>query len=175
MPNPLDPIWASHESVRAALKVVRRCASVPGIDRGKAFSNTRFHGLSDAQTTDLLDAAQSAADAAAVLSLYAAFEARLRDHVAGQAAILQAARLPSPAFGAALANSFAGYCAHSRMDDVADLFADTVGAAMLAQIGNIRTYRHWLAHGRRWSPPPAVTPLFAYQTLTTFLQSVGLT
>jgi hypothetical protein len=60
------------------------------------------------------------------------------------------------------------------MDDLANLYISAVGQVLGAQVGNIRVYRHWLAHGRRWPQPPNVTPLFAYQTLTSFLRAAGL-
>jgi hypothetical protein len=175
MPNPLDPIWDAHLTARAALKVVRRCIKVSGIDRAKALSNTRFDGLADQQCIDLVDAAQTEVDDSAILSLYATFEARLRDHIAQQAHHLHAAQQPNPAFGLALAMSFSEYCDRNPMDDLANLFVAAVGQVLVAQVGNIRTYRHWLAHGRRWAQPPNVTPVFAYQTLTAFLQAAGLT
>ena len=112
-------------------------------------------------------------DDSAVLSLYATFEAKMRGHVAQQAHHLHAIQQPTAAFGAALATLFTDYCDRNRMDDVADLFV-SVGQPLVAQVGNIRVYRHWLAHGRRWAQPPNVTPLFAYQTLTAFLQTAGL-
>jgi len=174
MPNPLDPIWDAHLTAGAALKVVRRCVTIVGIDRAKAFSNTRFGGLTEQQCIDLLDEAQTEMDDSAVLSLYATFEATLRDHVGRQAHHLHAAQQPTAAFGIAMAASFAEYCDHSRMDELADLFVSAVGQALVAQVGNIRSYRHWLAHGRRWAQPPTVTPQFAYQTLTSFLQACGL-
>ncbi len=174
MPNPLDPIWNAHLTGRAALKVVRRCVTVTGINRAIAFSNTRFDGLTDQQCIDLLDAAQTEVDDSAVLSLYATFEATLRDHIAQQAHHLHAAQHPNPNFGVALATSFSEYCDRNRMDDLADLFASAVGQVLVAQVGNIRTYRHWLAHGQRSAQPSNVTPVFAYQTLTAFLQAAGL-
>ena len=151
MPNLLDPIWDAHLTARAALKVVRRCVTVTGLDRAKAFSNTRFGALADQQCIDLLDAAQTEVDDAAILSLYATFEARLRDHVAQQAGLLRGARQPSSDFGMALASSFSEYCDRNRMDDLADLFVSVVTQVVVAQVGNIRAYRHWLAHGRRWA------------------------
>src|ERR1700722_12021784 len=99
MPNPLDPIWDSHLTAQDALKVARRCVKVAGIDRAKAFSNTRFDSLADQQCIDLLDAAQTEVNDSAVLSLYATFEARLRDHIAKQARHLHAAQQPNPDFG----------------------------------------------------------------------------
>jgi hypothetical protein len=140
MPNPLDPIWDAHLTARAALKVVRRSVTVAGIGRAKAFSNTRFDGLTDQQCIDHLHAAHQ----------------------------------PTPAFGLTLAASFSEYCNRNSMDELADLFVSAVGQTLVAQAGNIRTYRHWLAHGRRWAQPPTVSPRFAYQTLTAFLQACGL-
>src|SRR5437773_5297811 len=126
MPNPLDSIWDAHSTARSALKVVKRCVTVAGIDRAKAFSNTRFGALTDQQCIDLLDEGQTEVNDAAILSLYATFEARLRDHVAQQAPLLHGALQPSPDFGIALASSFSEYCDRNRMDDLADLFVSVV-------------------------------------------------
>jgi len=175
MPNPLDPIWDAYQTARNALKVVRRCLIVAEIGRAKALSNTRFYALTDQQCLDLLDQAEAESDNSVVLALYATFEAGLRDHAAQQAALLHAAKQPSPGFGVALADTFSEYCARSRMDNLTDLFASVVAQATLAAVGNIRTYRHWLAHGRSGKQPPTVAPLDAFQTLTTFLQDAGLT
>ncbi len=174
MPNPLDPVWDAHTTARAALKVVKNCMAAVGIDRAKAFSDTRFIGLTDQQCVDLVGAGQAEVDDSAVLSLYAVFEATLREHIGQQAHHLHLAQQPTPAFGVALADSFSEYCDRNRMDALAGLFASAVRPVVLAQVGNIRTYRHWLAHGRRWDQPPTVTPAFAYQTLTAFLQAAGL-
>src|SRR5437667_5150021 len=132
MPNPLDPIWDAYSTSRFALKVVKRCVTVAGIDRAKAFSNTRFDGLTDQQCIDLFDAAQTEVDDSAVLSLYATFEARLRDHIAQQANHLHAAQQPNADFGIALATSFTEFCDRNRMDDLADLFASAVEQVLVA-------------------------------------------
>lgn len=174
MNNPLDPIWENYQTSLAALKVVRRCVTVAGVDRAKAFGNTRFFGLSDADCLTLLDDSQAELDDDVILSLYAVFEAKLRDHVVGAGALLHGAVQPNADFGVALAEAFRSMWARHRMDEVADLYRTVVGDALLAQVGNIRTYRHWIAHGRSWPSPPTVQPLFAYTTLTTFLQSSGL-
>jgi hypothetical protein len=132
MPNPLDPTWDAHLTARAALKVVRRCVIAPGINRARAFSNTRFNGLTDQQCFDLLDAAQTEVDDSAVLTLYATFEATLRDHVAQQSHHLNAAHQPTAAFGVALATLFTDNCDRIRMDDLAGLFVSAVGQVLLA-------------------------------------------
>ncbi len=174
MPNPLEPIWDAHQTAGAALKVVTRCVKVAGIDRARAFSNALFRGLTDRQCLDLIDTAQAEIDDSAVLSLYASFEAILRQHVVQQAYHLHGAQHPTQDFGVALAGLFSESCDRIRMDDLANLFVSAAGQPLVAQVGNIRTYRHWLAHGRGWTQPPTVTPRFAYQTLTAFLQSAAL-
>ena len=174
MSNTLDPVWDAYNTARSAMGVVKRCLWLEGVARVKAFSNTRFYGVSDEQCLDLLDAAQTEIDDSAVLSLYATFEATLRDYVVLQGRHLLGARQPTPDFGVALAASFSAYCDGNRMDDLVNLFASAVGQPTVAQVGNIRTYRHWLAHGRRWDQPPAVTPSFAHQVLSSFLQAAGL-
>jgi hypothetical protein len=174
MSNPLDPIWDAHESAQSALNVVKRCVDVPGINRRKALSNTRFYGLPDVQCLELIVGARLELNDAAIFSLYGAFEARLREHMSRQAPLLHAAIRPAPEFGVALAVSFSEFCASNRMDDLVDLFSAIVGQQIIAQVGSIRAYRHWLAHGRAWKRPARLRPPFVYQTLTAFLVVAGL-
>jgi hypothetical protein len=110
-----------------------------------------------------------------VLFLYAAFEAALRDHVAAQSALLVAAVGPHPTFGPDLATWFADLCDDVRMDGVTRLYTPAAGPALSAFIGTVRKYRHWLAHGRRGTAPPAVNPQLTHARLTQFLQACGLT
>lgn len=169
MSNPLDAIWDAHQTSLHALKVVRRCSVLDDDSRDRPFRNTRFHRSQREQLLEQLDAARSETDDLAVVSLYAAFEARLREHVAEQARLLERASGPGREFGRALANDFAQYCGDARMDKLVKLFADAVGEALVAQIGNIRVFRHRVAHGRSRQTRPSVPPLFAYKTLTKFL------
>ena len=175
MSNPLDPIWKAYQTVFHALKVVRRCATLAEIDRKRPFRNTRFHKLAEDQCVRLLDEAESEMNDLVVLSLYAAFEARVREHLAKQAHLLRGAITPDPQFGETLAGEFEEYCdQEQKMDRFAKLFAHAVGDALIAGVGNIRTSRHWVAHGRRGESPPRVAPMFAYKTLTAFLTAAKL-
>ena len=174
MSNALDPVWDAYQTSRNALKVVRRSATLVTIDAERPFRNTRFHGLSEEACVEQLARAEAELNDLAVLSLYAAFEARLREHVRRQAGLLRGATSPDAEFGAALADLFEKHCEDARMDGVVRLLHHAVGRHLVDQVGTIRVFRHWVAHGRRGRSPSDVAPVFAYRTLTGFLMSARL-
>ncbi|MBM4037007.1 MAG: hypothetical protein FJ290_00715 [Planctomycetes bacterium] len=175
MSSPLEPIWDAYQTTLNALKVVDRCATAPHIDEERPFRNTRFHKETEERCKGLLKSAQVELDALTVLGLYAAFEARVREHLTQQGELLRTAGTPDREFGLALAEHFERYCdEEQRMDRFVELFAHAVGDTLVAQVGQIRKYRHWVAHGRRGKTPPATRPAFTYDTLTAFLKSAGL-
>jgi hypothetical protein len=158
-----------------AFGVVRRALALDAMVRAQVLQGGQFAAASDQQILDLLDAAQDEVDDQAVLFLYATFEARLREHIVAQSGLLTGATQPSAQFGQNLHGWFNDLCRDARMDKVLDLFVPSVNQVLIAQVGSIRKYRHWLAHGRRGLAVPSVTPLFAYRTLTSFLQLCNLT
>jgi hypothetical protein len=171
----LDPIWDAYKTLTSALKVVRRCSTLGTIDPDHPFGNTRFYHLHKRTCAKLLGSAQQEIEDQTVLSLYAAFEASLRDHLAQQAQHLrQHSRSPSARFGKNLAKLYTDQCGKFWMDMVVNLFASRVGEDAVAQTGSIRNYRHWIAHGRRGPMPPSVSPQFAYEVLTRFLRRCRL-
>lgn len=176
MSNRLEPIWDAYQTASHALKVARRCATQPAIEEERPFRNTRFHRLSQGKVTRLLDDAQSELDDVAVLSLYAAFEAHLRAHLARQSRLLGSVPGAGRSLRRALAKEFAAHCDRElAMDRIAKLFADAVGDALVADVVNIRKFRHWVAHGRRRrSTHSPVPPLHAYRALSAFLVSAKL-
>lgn len=175
MANPIDVIWADYDAAINVSKVVERCMSVAGVNRERAFANTAFRRQSDDDCNRLLAAARRLADEGSVIALYAGFEAHLREHLTSQATLLAAADRPDPAFGRALSGLYATFCARAQMDDVVGLFATAAGQNLVAQVGTIRSYRHWLAHGKRWTPaPPVVSPSFVRKVLALFVETCGL-
>lgn len=173
MPNPLDSIWRAYGITLDSYGVVRRSLSLA--QRALALQGGQFATMNnDQEILDALDAAQEELDDQTVMFLYAAFEARLRDHVTAQGHHLAAAAQPGPQFGPNLQNWFIELCNETRMDKVVALFESWAGPTGVAQAGSIRKYRHWLAHGKRGAIPPSVTPQLAYNSLTSFLQSCQL-
>ncbi len=174
MSNPLDPIWASYQTSREALKVVRRCVLLGEPHRDRPFRNTSFHKQHARGLAKRLREAEAQMNDLVVLSLYAAFEARLRDHVARRAGLLRGVARPDQEFGETLAQEFSEYFGGSRFGKLIELSSHAVGQGLIEGAGNIRKFRHWLAHGRRGPTPPSVTPLAAYTSLTKFLQLARL-
>ncbi|MBM4032887.1 MAG: hypothetical protein FJ291_14020 [Planctomycetes bacterium] len=175
MTSPLEPVWDAYQTALHAFKVVERCATVPDIDEERPFRNTRFHRETVERCEGLLESARRELNALVVLGLYAAFEARVREHLTQQGQLLRSAGAPDVEFGQALAEHFGRYCdEEQRMDRFVELFAHAVGDTLIAQVGQIRKYRHWVAHGRRGKAPPGTQPRFAYDTLAAFLTSAGL-
>ena len=176
MPNPLDPIWQSYTVVQDSIGVVRRTL-IAGGGPPMPLTGSQFAGLTAAAVATLLDGAEEAAGEQAVMFLYAAFEATLRTHLMAQGTRLRWTYLPNAQFGVDLQDWFERLCRTVRMDDVAKLFdaaVKPVNPNWSGVIGTIRTYRHWLAHGKRGLMPAAITPLFAYQFLSQFLTACGL-
>lgn len=169
----LDPVWIAYQQAVGALKIVRRAvndpalaARIPGLVKG-----TEFDGIASSRVDPTIDSLQEHLDDQTVLSLYAAFESALRDHLIAQAVHLRAhASKPDASFAAALADEYESWCdEHIRMDRVAALFLNAMGQTPIVQIAQIRKYRHWLVHGKRRPKPSQTTPAFAYQTLERFL------
>lgn len=174
MANPLDPQWRSYNVTLQAHEVARRASGSP-LTRSASLSGTPFAVMPHVDVVDQLAAAERELNAEAVLFLHATFESAIRDDLAAKGALLAAATGPHVAFGTELAAWFADLTADVRMDVVTRPYATAAGPTLLGVVGNIRKYRHWLAHGRRGTAPPAVTPQFTYTRLTQFLQTCGLT
>ena len=176
MPNPLDAIWRAYGITLDSYGVVRRSLSLAAPERAVVLQGGQFAvAANDQEILDALDAAQEELDDQAVMFLYATFEATLRDHIAAQAPLLATAAQPGPQFGSNLQMWLIEICKETRMDKVIDLFEPWAGATGITQAGSIRKYRHWLAHGKRGPIPTSVTPQFAYNSLTAFLQLCQLT
>ncbi len=175
MPNPLNSTWRAYGITRDSYGVVRRSISLTASQRALTLQGSRFALAADDQEIfDSLDAAQGELDDQTVMFLYATFEATLRDHIIAQGPLLAAAARPGIQFGPNLEAWFTEICKDTRMDKVVVLFESWAGATAVAQAGSIRKYRQWLAHGKRGAGPPSVTPQFAYNSLTSFLQSCSL-
>ncbi len=175
--NSLDAILDAHKTARDAMKVVRRCASVEGIDEDRPFRNTRFHGIAETMNfKKLLSTAENELDDLTVLSLYATFEKLIREHLSAQSLLLHAATSPDDDFGASLARIYVDWTSDSlRLDRAVGLFESAVGQELISQVGQIRTYRHWVAHGKRMeATPPSTDPQWTYDILTQFLTLAGL-
>lgn len=176
MNGTLDGIFDAYKNAMHAMAVVRRCVERPGVDRRLAFGKTRYYGLARVEVEVMLAASESEMDDLIVLSLYAAFERRVRDHVASQSYLLRGATIPSEVFGEELEKWFLGQYQRMRMEEVLSFYAPPVSRDLVADVGNVRAFRHWVAHGRNPNAnKTSIDPAFAYRVLRQFLHEAGLT
>lgn len=135
---------------------------------------TVFDRLPREELDRTIDLLQEYLNDQAVLSLYAAFESEIRGHLIAQSVHLtKHARSRDIHFAQALAEEYSSWCDEGiRMDRVAAFFKKSAGQTLLDQIGQVRKYRHWLAHGKRRQRPSNTTPVFAYEALNEFLSKV---
>ena len=169
MTNPLDPVWEAYEAAKNALKVVRRCVTIPSIDADRPLRNTLFHHPQRDECVRRLEKARTELDDLAVLSLAATFERNVRDRVIDAGARLSEARPID--VGAALARLFESESEFWRVEDIVKVFESVVGDAGVSDAMMIRRYRDWVAHGRNPKKPPGsrVTPKLAFDRLSDFL------
>lgn len=155
-----------------AFAVVNQCVSSRIASPLGPLKDTQFLSHSPAAALGLLRKAEDELCDQTVLSLYAAFEARVRDHVASKCAALSAAGLPDPPFWQAISKSLQKYCDQpGSSENLTDLFRSTVDPATLDSLASIRQYRNWVAHGRRPPAKTSVVPFHAYDALTNFLRA----
>jgi hypothetical protein len=155
MTNPLDPVYDAYNINFGALKVAYRCITLDTINAERPFRRTIFHHKEDDVNLQMLKVGQAELNDLTVLALYAAFERAMRDHFIQR--IEEVRSIPSTDFGNGLADWLDKQSGEIRMDAVMDMFCPSGTAKNnkhLSQIGNIRAYRHWVAHGRHSTSKP---------------------
>lgn len=168
MSNPLDDDIDALSTVKAAFKVVRRVLD----QRSNPVSNTDFYGRTTEQSYQMLSRAEEQLEKLVAFSLYATFERTLKDHLASNLSSLETASTIPAELAAALHNFIVEESKSWRMDKVEQMFRPPVTDDDIRDAGQIRTYRHHVAHGA--SPPTAIPPQTAYRQLTDFLRGSGL-
>lgn len=166
--NPLRATYDAYSALQAAGSVTLLCSDGVSLS---IFNGTSLDGMSPADIKEELQNAERELDDLAILALYAAFEAELRDHLQRQADILPAAMGLSPGFQTGLFQSVVGWSTRLRLDEARKLYHPMVGDDSASRIGQIERYRHWVAHGRRGKQPASFDPADVFADLTQFLQS----
>lgn len=168
----LDEAWAWYQTTRRHLALFGRLtrpdywAGLP-VDR-----DDQFKPLDPAQVRARIDEGLPTLNDLAVLVLFSAFEAVVRD----QAVELVRGRR-SPADHPVVRNTLDA--AETALQDgsfhrVLQAYKGPVDVNLVEQVNQVRKFRNWVAHGRRGDPDDMVEPQAAYERLRAFLDAVGL-
>jgi hypothetical protein len=175
MTNPLEPLWDAYQGSAQALKVVRRCAEMQDFDSSRPFGKTIYYSLSTDECLRRVTSAKAELDDLTVVSLAAAFERAIRDHVKDGA--VMALHVPPFLTPAAVADHWMSGAEDWKMEDLLRLFRGRLTDGHLSAAAMVRKYRNWVAHGRNRNRPPEhqVEPVMAYTNLTEILSVLGVT
>ncbi len=166
--NPLDEYMDAFATAKDAIKVARRTLD----GRKNPLGNTGLEGMSAQQAQDALREAEEQLEKLVTFALFATFERELRDHLSCTVGTIGEV----PTVPGELASKLKLYLEAAadrwRIDQVIELFGPPVSSSDVSNVKNIRTYRHYVAHGMQ--PPTSLLPEKAYAQLSAFLKSAGL-
>ena len=171
MTNPLTPLNDALSIVEDSFRVALACADAGKADEEKAalVAGTKFSppdvdwaevqiGVTKLELEDLF-----------VLAMTSCFEARVKEFVKSQTSIAVGE------YRAEIEKWLYGEIESAPLYGLAKIFKPPVTPMMIKDIESIRKYRNWVAHGRAYPGPAiAVTPSFAYNTLTTFMTTANI-
>lgn len=168
MSNTLQSHLETYETVRSAIKVVRRV-----LDRSaNPVGNTVFHGLTVDDALERLRGAEQQVEMLIAFAMFSAFERQLRDHLADAVAPVGAVDTVPPELARNLHGHVERQTETWRIDDVIEMFSPPVPEGDVGNAKGIRTYRHHVAHGA--APPQSMPPQMVYNQLAGFLRRAGL-
>ncbi|NUN96810.1 MAG: hypothetical protein HUU16_11610 [Candidatus Omnitrophica bacterium] len=164
MSAPLDRRWAAYESVLGALKTVRRV-----VDGSRnPVANTVFELRDREEILGALENAREVVDDLFVLSFFAAFEDAMKAHLEMVIRTFDSHPTEPPELARNLSIHLAETVEGWRMDRIPSLFAPRVSEEDISKVGDVRVFRHEVAHGKL--PASSVIPKQAYLILADFLR-----
>lgn len=130
------------------------------------------------EATDLLAATTVSLepiDDLAVVVLFSVFESIVRDYLIERLGP-EAETITEPILKEAADDALLGVREGSFYRRVLEPIKNQgrVSAELVTQVDQVRTYRNWVAHGRREAPTNNVTPEAAYFRLQEFLSAIGI-
>ncbi|MCX7048411.1 MAG: hypothetical protein NTX50_23365, partial [Candidatus Sumerlaeota bacterium] len=111
-----------------------------------------------------------------VLSLYAAFERIIKEALCKPRLGFIDTNGDPPYWDSELAQKALKWIEDDlRMDEAVLVFGAKLDQDIVSQVGTVRAFRHWIAHGRSQArKPPFVPPKDTYEILSEFLKRTGL-
>ena len=125
--------------------------------KGKTFHNTIFFNKSLKEAQDLLALSKEELSDSTILSLLSGFENLIFHHLETP--------LPIKSYNKE------GY---SGLNDAIKQFESQISPPTYKNVERLCSYRHWVAHGKRWEKPSSADPINTHKCLTDFMNQAGL-
>jgi hypothetical protein len=170
----LDEAWNWYVHSRRLLKLMRRVADRYwlGLPWSEMERDENFRALESEDVINSADMVLAEFDDIAVFVLFSVFEAIVRDHVLNELTE-EVALVKHPALAKAAKALKGNIEEGSFYNNVLDLYKD-VNHNLVEHVNQVRTYRNWVAHGRRRERKRTnVTPRTAIDCLREFLVLIG--
>ncbi len=170
----LSDAWEWYCSTKRNLERMRRLGSRywnhPSLEVASIWQDDDFRMLEASDIVEETTTSLTPIDDLAVVVLFSVFESRVRDYLLERIQP-EAAALTDPILKDAAADAIQGVKEGSFFRRVLDPLKkqDQTLSDLATQIDQVRTYRNWVAHGRRDAPTNNVTPEMAYARLNDFL------
>lgn len=163
--GPLDQIWKSYKVTCDCLKVAQRSIAR---DQTHLLNRTDFLNFSKDQSEDLIMKSRETSDDYVILSLWTAFERIILGYLQQQGRKILDSN-PS-AFNSKVHQKTEHEIEYWKMEEILDLFKNTVDSNLIGNIKQIKKYRDWVTHRNVNKPaPPNISPKNAYRILSQVL------
>jgi hypothetical protein len=167
----LDDTWQWYEDTKRQLQRMLRLAKkywskLEGLDADSLFRN-----VSPESIVDAADHGLDELEDLAVVVLFSAFEAKVRDIVHADM-ISGAPQSDNPAVQKALEDARL-WVREGSFYRILEAYKIQIDKNLIEEVNQVRKYRNWVAHGRRSEQPICkVIPRSAYERLKKFLTSL---
>lgn len=177
----LADAWNWYEATKRNLARMRRLArrhwNDPSLKDASIWQDDQFRMLDPAMIATETAVSLKPIDDLAIVVLFSVFESQVRDYLVARIKP-EAVMLTDPILKAAADDAIQGIEEGSFYRRVLSPLKerDRVSADLITQVDQVRSYRNWVAHGRREhaSELSNVTPRMAYERLTEFLAVLGI-
>ena len=159
--DPFESLWSIYQVTRDCHKVARKM-----VNRGDEhfLEGTEFIAGSKNDAAKSIEQSRKESEDFVIVSLWATFERIIIGHLQTRGRKLL--EEPPETLSSRLCEKFQNDVEYSRVDDILDLFKETIDADLIGSAKNIKRHRDWIVHRNPNRPSPGkVTPVFSYEIL----------
>lgn len=173
--NTINDVWHWYQESQKCLKATSRLAAKHWSNLGAdhfIFKDNRFKELADIDLWFSAELALQEMEDQAILMLFASFEAQCRHRLQNELSQACSESATTPAISVMAATL--DLLEEGSFRQITQHFFDSgkISSPVHEQLGSLRSYRNWLAHGKTKRKPCFITAHSAYALLTTALAGI---